>query len=154
LGAPKGPPAPPQPVPAAESGNSESLGQLLTNPDILRHLHSFQQIQQQITAAASSAQSIINHHRPTDEVLPGWQPIPPAVQYGHHQDYSLPPPGFPMGIPGGPQGGPPFPFQQQQHHGGLGLREDLFQPGNSNGDAPVAHGDSERTKSKYVCQAS
>ncbi|XP_046462197.1 SR-related and CTD-associated factor 4-like isoform X2 [Daphnia pulex] len=149
------PPPPQQPVQPALTSNStsESLGTLLTNPDILRHLQSLQQqIAQPAVQSASISTNHHHHHQQQQqhhhhqqqqqhEEQPIWEPANNHGQYGQI-DFTQPPPGFmPMGAAGlsqppvgFPHHHPPHPpnaaAQFQQHHQPPTIREDLFQPGN------------------------
>ncbi|XP_059350195.1 SR-related and CTD-associated factor 4-like isoform X1 [Daphnia carinata] len=147
------PPPPPQqqqpaqtaPTPVSTSNSAETLGTLLTNPDILRHLQSLQQqISQPVVqpTPVNTNHHHLHHHQQQHEEQSNWESANNHGQYGQI-DFTQPPPGFmPMGAggmghqpvgfphhhPPQPPNAPSVPFPQ--HHHPPTIREDLFQPGN------------------------
>jgi len=130
-------PAPPPAAVAPPSAASETLGSLLTNPDILRHLQS---LQQQIGQPGNHHPSI---QHPAEEA---WPP-PELMPYHPTADFSQPPPGFmasmaqhppPFGLHLPAQPAMPVEAPPPQR---ATLREDLFQPagqeGGNNGHHPM-----------------
>lgn len=139
-------PAQPAPTPVSASNSAETLGTLLTNPDILRHLQSLQQqIAQPVVqpTPVNTNHHHIHHHQQQQqhEEQSNWESANNHGQYGQI-DFTQPPPGFmpmgagsmghqPVGFPHHPPQPPSAPSVQfPQHHHPPTIREDLFQPGN------------------------